>query len=371
MCGMKVIILKNNLKEAIDIAYRGISENSKLPILKNFLIKAKNNKLVFYSTNLEIGVISSVSAKIIEEGEITVLASLFSSIVSNLSSERLDLQKNNMVLEIKADQYEIEIPLSLVEDFPIIPDLENKKNFIVINSEIFIGALNQVIPAIQFSEIRPEISGLLFISDPDLITFVGTDSFRLALKKISKNLFTSNFESGFKTIIPLRTIQEIPKIFKKNEEIKCFFDETQVLFQGDTTSIISRVVSGTFPDYKTIIPENFETEIETDKSELINALKLSGTVNQIVSEIKLNVESGKKNFEILSSEKSSGKTKILLPSKIKGNSAKTLFNWRYFIDGLKSFTEDEIIIGLNGDSRPAMIHSKDISFTYIVMPVKE
>jgi len=368
---MKLIILRNNFKEIITIAERLTGENLNLPILKNFLLEARNNEIEISSTNLELGITVTTSAKIIEPGKVSVPAALLSSIISNLTSERLNIEKKGSVLDIKADNYEAEIPLSSHEEFPIIPKTENKKHYIEISSNILHEALGQVSTAIQFSDFRPEISGVLFDFSLDNITMVGTDSFRLAEKKISKNLFHTNHEEGFKNIIPLKTVQEIVRIFKKDTPVSFYFDPNQVMVKTKDCELISRLIDGNFPDYQAIIPKIFETNIEVDREELMNALKLSGAVSSSVSEVKLRVNSTKKNLEILSNEKNFGKTKSLLPAKIIGEHQDVLFNWKYLFDGLKCFADKTIILGLNGNTKPAMIKSSDNSYTYILMPIKE
>jgi len=122
-----------------------------------------------------------------------------------------------------------------------------------------------------------------------------------------------------------------------------------------------------------IIPKEFQTEVEVEREELINALKLAGAVSQsqAVSEIKLVVGAAKKNLEILSAEKSSGKSKAMLPAKISGSAAEVYFNWRYLFDGLKCFTDKTVTIALNGGDKAALLKSKDTSYVYILMPAKQ
>ncbi|MBI2035369.1 MAG: DNA polymerase III subunit beta [Candidatus Liptonbacteria bacterium] len=368
---MSVIILRNNLKEALEKANRALGEASHLPVLKNFLIKAENNNLIITSTNLELGITVYVPAKIIEPGYFMIPASVFSSLISNITSERLDIQIKDSNLEIKADNYEAEIPILNSEDFPIIPDIENKNKFIEFNSSFISEAFNQIISTVQFSEIRPEISGILFDFQLNELTLVGTDSFRLAEKKISNSKFKTNFDTNFKFIIPIKTIHEFIRVFKKDEIVKFYFDENQILFKSNTVEIISRLIEGNFPDYKAIIPKNFETEIEINKNDFMNSLKLSGVLNPSIYEIKIIIKSGKKNIEVLSTEKSFGKAKSTLLAKIKGKDAEILFNWRYFFDGLKNFKDEAVFIGLNDGSRPALIKSEDITYLYILMPIKQ
>ncbi|MDP1689307.1 MAG: DNA polymerase III subunit beta [bacterium] len=368
---MSFIVLRNNLKEALLITERGLGENANLPILKSLSFKINKEGVFISSTNLEIGITTNCSAKIINEDKFLIQSNIISSLIANIPSERLDIKKINNLLEVKSDNYEATIPILSPEDFPIIPEIENKNKYLEINGNIFTEALTQVVQAVQFSEIRPEISGVYLNFDLEIITLVGTDSFRLAEKKIKNTNFKTNYEEGFKCIIPLKTIQECIRIFKKNEVIKLYFDENQFLIKNNQTKLISRLIEGNFPDYKAIIPKGFETEIEVDRNEFINALKFVGSSNQLINEVKIIVHEEKKFFEIQSTERSSGKFKTIIPAKIKGKNNEIIFNWRYIIDGVKNIQNNTITFILNSNTKPALISLEDSLYLYLLMPIKQ
>ena len=96
---MKFVAIRSNLKEAITIIQRASSESSNLPILKNTLIKIENNKITLTATNLEIAITAHISGKIIEDGKITIPTSLFSNLISNLQSDRVNVEKKGVDLK--------------------------------------------------------------------------------------------------------------------------------------------------------------------------------------------------------------------------------------------------------------------------------
>ena len=368
---MSFIVLKDNFKEAISISEKALGDNVNLPVLKCLSFNIKKEGIFISSTNLELGLTTFCSAKIIKEDTFLIQAKLLSSLISNIPNERLNIEIKDSNLEVKSDNYEALIPINSPEDFPIIPEIENKDKYIEIEGNLFTEALSQVIQTIQYSEIRPEISGVLFNFDLDSIVLVGTDSFRLAEKKIQASIFKSNHKESFKCIIPLKTIQECVKIFKSNDPVGIYTDDNQILIKNSKTELISRLLEGNFPDYKTIIPKEKETEINVDRSELINALKFVGSSNQSVYEVKIKTHSDKNFFEVQSTEKSSNKFKTVIPAKIKGKDSEVIFNWQYIVDGLKNIQEKNTIFVLNGNTKPAIISSESASYIYILMPIKQ
>lgn len=371
---MKIIILRSHLKNGLDIITKIGSEGSlaTLPILRNFLIETIDNKIKLSMTNLEIAITTFIPGKVIERGELTVPFSIFNSITNNLQVERINLESEGKTLTIKTDNYQAKIQGTKKEDFPIIPKISSSQSSLSTPSVILRDGLSSIINAAQISEIRPELNSILFDFQLNTLKLAATDSFRLAEKTITDNQFKSDINQVFKAIIPLKTIQEVIRIFKDDEaQIDIYFDPNQVLFKTENSEIISRLISGDFPDYQSIIPQSLETEIVLNKEQLINALKLTGFFTDRLNEIKIIVKENAKNMEARSANQILGENQYLIPAKIKGQPIEVNFNWRFLLDGVRALNSENIFLGLNGDNKPVLIKSpSDISYFYILMPIK-
>src|SRR3989344_68992 len=367
---MKLIVLHTNLKNGLGIVSRALGEGSNLPILKNVSIKTLNNKIRLVTTNLELAATHYVSGKIIEEGSITVPFSILYGIVSNCDSERITLEVKNNTLYFQTDNYNAQIQGLPEEEFPIIPKISNDKNYILINAELFKSALLKVVSAVQISEIRPEISGVLFNFQLTHFKVVGTDSFRLAEKTISEKDFKSNFQRGFQVIIPIKTIQEVIRVMN-NGDVGVYIDPNQILFKTEEVEIISRLIDGAYPEYEAIIPKEFSIECDVSQESFMNAVKLVSNVTGKTNDIILKTKEGKKVLEVYSVNQFVGENRYLVPAKIKGKEFEVAFNWRYLIDGLKNFESEEIYIGVNQENRPVLLRTpNDFSYFYLLMPIK-
>jgi len=373
---MKFIILKKNLKDGLRAIEKITTDNLNLPILKNFLIESFDNKIKLSATNLELAITTFISGKIIENGGITVPLGVFSAIINNLQSERVNIELKNNKLLIKTDNYGAEIQGVKKEEFPIIPKITDDQFYLEINNSILKNSLISIIDSVGVNA-RPEFNGILFDYQSTLLKLAATDSFRLSEKTIFNTQFESNFNKNFKIIIPAKTIFECIKELQNNENGKTiiYVDSSQILFKTENTEIISRLISGEFPQYQQIIPSGAETEILLGKNELINALKLAGIFTDRLNEIKFNFQKDLKNIEIFSHSQSLGENKYLIPAKIKSSAKnaipETIFNWRFFLDGIKNIESENVFIGLNSPNKPALIKSpEDVSWFYVLMPIK-
>lgn len=368
---MKIIVLKNNLKEGLIAVEKAISENNNLPILKNVLLKTDNNLIQISATNLDLAVTKFVSGKIIEDGSITIPFNTFYNIVNNSDSEKINLEKKDKTLIFKTDNYEAKIQGLDEEEFPIIPKIENSKNYLEIDSAVLKNSILKIVSAAQLSEIRPEISGILLDFQLTILKLVATDSFRLAEKTLASNQFKTNFNRNFKIIIPLKTVQEILRIFKEDTSVTLFIDPNQILVKTDDVQLISRLIDGNYPDYEQIIPKSLETETQIERLAFMNAVKLVSNFSGKTNDIKLKIKD-KKILEVYSANQYLGENNYLIPVKIKGEGFEEVgFNWRYLMDGLKAVDSEKVVFGVNGSARPTMIKSlDDATYFYILMPIK-
>ena len=354
----------------MDIAQRATSENTNLPILKNVLIQSFNNQIKISATNLELAITKFVSGKIIEEGGLTIPGSILLSLINNLSDERINLEHEKGALVVRSDNYEARVQGMNQDEFPIIPQIQSRDYYLKINSGLLRDSLNQVMNATQYSDWRPELNGILFDFKLSNLTLVGTDSFRLAKKVILNSQLESNWGEE-KIIIPLKTVQELSKILSDDGLVNIYLDHGQIIFISDEMELISRVIEGQFPDYEAIIPKQFDNELFLDKSGLINGLKLAGIFSGKVNDVRLKINEDKKLMEIYSSNSQLGENKYLLPVRATKSLLETIFNWRYFLDGLKTIQDKDIFVGVNAEDKPVVIKaSRDQSLIYLLMPIR-
>src|SRR5258708_7804375 len=144
---MKFIAIRGNIKEAIGIVERAAGENLNLPILKNILIKKKDGGIIFTATNLELAITCYVSGKVIESGRITIPISLFSNLITNIQSDRLNFEKKGNTLEIKTDNYNATLQGLAADDFPITPKIKGPEEYLEIKSSILKEAIQQTVVA--------------------------------------------------------------------------------------------------------------------------------------------------------------------------------------------------------------------------------
>ncbi|MDO8536838.1 MAG: DNA polymerase III subunit beta, partial [bacterium] len=289
---MKFIVIRSNLKDGISAVQEASGENLNLPILKNGLFEAEGNKIKITATNLEIAITANVLGKVIEGGKFTAPIGLLASLISNIQSDRLNIEEKKGKVEVKTDNYEATIQGMPAADFPITPKVKDQSEGIEVKGGLLKEALSQALTAAQFSDLRPELNSVLFGFSVDSLKLVATDSFRLAEKTIGSGQLVTGRKTAFEIMVPLKTAEALLRVLRDEDAVKIYHDQTQVLFKTEQAELLSRLVEGKFPDYGAIIPQKFDTEIIFNRQELMGALKLAGIFGSKSSEVKLKVPEG-------------------------------------------------------------------------------
>jgi DNA polymerase-3 subunit beta len=290
-----------------------------------------------------------------------------------LPNKKIDLSVKNNIVTLKCENYNSTINGLDAKDFPIIPKIKNDP-ILEIDSYEFKNALEQVIGFVSVSDIRPEISGVLFdFSNEKKIKFVATDSFRLGEKTL--NIKNIKIKKGDITsiIIPHKTIQELIRIIsnQENTTLKISIENNQILFDLSETQIVSRLIEGNYPNYQQLIAKQFDTVITMRKEDIVKAVKIGSFFSSKINDVRFKVNSKKSSVEIFSQDVELGENLSEVSGEIKGKDLEIIFNHKYLLDGLNNINTEKITVGFNGEVSPGIIkpEGKD-DFIYVIMPIK-
>ncbi len=367
---MKVTCSQQDLLNALNIVNKAVNNNNTLPVLNNILLKAEEKKLHFSATNLELAITFNIDAEVKKPGSITIPARLFSSYIALLSDDTVDLEvTENLELHVESPSSNTKIKGITADEFPLIPEVK-ADHTLKMSAKALTDAINQTCFAAAVNTARPALSGILFNIDKKSLTLVGTDSFRLAEKKID---LASGADFEEKYIVPARTISELGKIIEKDEnaDVEIHFSENQILFIVGKARIISRLIEGKFPDYTQIIPREHKTRIESKVGSLSVAMRRASLFSRENNHSMRLVVNNDGKLMVHTDETRVGEEKAEIPVKVDGDENKISLNAQYLLDVLNTLGESDVAIELIDKDAPAVIKSnKDENYLYLIMPLK-
>lgn len=364
---MKLKVTQENLSKALSVVSRVAASRSTLPILSNILIKAEDKTLSVAATNLELAITCTVPGKVEETGSITVPSRLMTDFVANLPSGNIDLTLDGQALHISADKYTSTINGVASDEFPSLPHIKSKETH-TLDGTLLKKALQQTVFAASSDEARQVLTAVYTHTHDGDLYLVATDSYRLAEKKLMA------LDTDINLLLPASTMQELQRILSDDVgDISFAVDESQAMFEVDGVSIISRLIDGTYPDYRQLIPAEGEVEFTVKRSDFINITKVSSLfAKESAGSITLEVDEAEQTINIRSIASQVGENTSSAEAIVKGSGHVTL-NSRYLLDGLNAFNDEEVKFTFSGAASPCVITPAkpgNRDYLHVVMPLR-
>lgn len=363
--------LQEYLNKGLNTVVRAVPVKGALPVLSNVLITAESGKVKLTATNLETVISVTFGASVTEPGSVTVPAKMFHEFVNNLEPGKLLISSERNILNITS------FPKSKAKfngmsaiEFPEIPSAKDSKSYLQISPKVLSNLVSKTHFSAAVDVTRPALTGTLVNYSDGTLNFVTTDGFRLseALEKIEGEF------SPFLVIVPTKTLLDVSKIFSGTEEsISVIFnkDDNLLFFEAGDTSVAIRVIDGSYPEYKRIIPTTNLFKADIKASELLNAVKLTNVFSKEAnSPVKIEfVEDG--IVRVFSNTQDTGEHISEFEGVIEGGPLSISFNSKFLTDFLNNIKSEELTLESNGGMAPVVFKSSAIpNFLHLIMPMK-
>ena len=373
---------QENLKRAIGAVERAAGRQSALPVLANVLLETEAGRLKLSATNLEIGIVARVGAKVEDQGSLTVPVKVLSQFIGNLpGTEVATLEEVAQSLSISCGGYRVKIKGLPATDFPIIPAKKNTTS-IELPAQAFRTALSRLLPCVATQETRLELTGVHFLFSEKEVALAATDSFRLAeeivpLEKFLDETLLSEIGAIGSLILPATTLMEVSRAISPTQKtLSMTLDENQVFFEMEGVEVISRLILGKFPDYRQIMPQAFSFSAVIEKDVLLRSLKIASVFAAGEIAVELAPDEEKVLVEAVSS--GVGEQQADVPAKFLSGSGRlrVVFPPKSLLDGVGFMETSSIAFRGNTSGTPVALAMTDgdtprTNFTYIMMPIQK
>lgn len=361
---MKFTVEKSSFLDALLSVQSVVPSRSALQILSNVMIEAEDGMLIISTTSLDVSIRCSVMAKVDEPGKTTLPVKRLVGIVRELSEGAVDVSVDSGdVATLQSGAAFFKIVGMSVRDFPAIATPEGTVCF-TISGSVFREMLRKTSYAVSEDESRHVITGLLLSFKDGKLTIVATDGRRLAM--VEQELeFPPEIETDM--ILPSKTVNELSRLLKEDGDLKIFAQKTQAIFQYGGTTLVTKLIDGTFPNYRQVIPSSFDERIEVRREDLLYAIR---RVSVISDDKTVSTNFAFSNGElVITMQNDGGESREAVPIKYAGKDLAFTFNPEYVMAPLRNIETDLVYIELSGGHGPATFKC-DIPFLYVLMPLR-
>jgi len=362
---MKFTCSKHDLIEATNTVQKAVMAKATLPILEGIYIEAKEDvKLV--GNCFDLGIECTVQANVTEPGSIVLNSRMFGDIVRRLPDSEVFIQVNdNYVVVIECDNVYFEIKGLSSDGYPMLTEVEEDKK-ISVSQATFRELIRKTIYAISTDENRKILTGSLLEAINGDFYMVALDGFRLA---VAKTIIKEDV--SFKAVIPGKNLNEIQKILEQSEDpVKITLSKNQALFEINHCKIISKLLDGEYMNYRSFIPEQFETVVEVNVRSLTESIERASLITNDDKRYPVKIVINDDKMVITSSAEI-GISKEEIEVETNGNNIKIGFNPRFLLDSLKVIEDEKAVISFSSSIGPSVIKPVDgDKFIFMVLPVR-
>ncbi len=370
---MEFTVKKSNFQKELSFVQGVIEKKNTIPVLQNILINSKgDDSIEIVATDLDLSIRCSCEAEIKQSGTMLIHARKLFDIVRSLPEADVHLKKDNQgwaLLDCERSRFRI---VGQPEDnFPTVPEFRSAK--VSFSAAILRYFIEHTIFAITQEESqRYALSGAQFVLNSSVGRMITTDGHRLALVE-HKNV-AEDLKEEIKVLIPKKTLAELLKMAADDTEMAVLFerDDNHLFFRLGKRILISRTLSGQFPNYELVIPKEIGISINFERERLLAAIRRAALMADERSRgIKVRIGEGKAEISAQNSE--IGEANEAVAIEYGGPEINVGFNAQYLLDFLSSIDSEEIYFEFRDVQSQAQLRPKneaEYDYRYVVMPMR-
>ena len=363
--GLRITVTKDELAAKLAVVARGVSSRTTVLVLGGIQLRAEGSQLHLAATDMEVSLRASVEAQVGDEGTVVVPGRLLLDIARSLSDGEVSLEHHpdEAVVVVAAGGATYRLHTYSSEDFPRLPEVDMGALH-TIDRDALVETVARVGRSASRDESRPVLTGILVRFEPGKIVMAATDSYRLAVKETPVTGTLPDLEA----IIPARALQELARIATGADEIQLGMQENHVVFGADGTWLTTRRIDGQFPNYRQLLPEQFEYELPLPREEVLEVVRRVSLMAQRNSPLRLRFAEGELTVSAITQDV--GEARESVPAPFTGDAMEIGFNAEFLRDGLESVDSETIKFKLISPLRPAVLEGDADDYVYLIMPIR-
>lgn len=363
---MKFICSKAELLNGLQVVSKAVPSKTTMTILECILVDCTQGAIKLTANDMELGIETTVAGMIEEPGTIALDAKIFLEIVRKLPDSNITITSDgNFQTVITCEKAKFNISGKSGEDFSYLPEIE-RNDSIVVSQFTLKEVIRQTIFSIADNDNNRLMTGELFEINGDELKVVSLDGHRISIRKIQlKNAYTPK-----KVIIPGKTLNEISKILsgETDRDVSIFFTDNHVVFEFDSTTVVSRLIEGEYFRIDQMLSSDYETKVTINKKEFLSCIDRA---TLLVKEgekkpIIINITDGSMELKINSAI---GSMNEQIDIEKAGKDLMIGFNPRFLIDALRVIDDEQVTIYLVNPKAPCFIRNDENSYIYLILPV--
>jgi len=369
---MEFTVSRADLVRELNLSQGVVEKKTTIPILSNVLIEADQDRIFLTATDLELGVRCSCAARVKKAGAGTIPARRLLDYVRLLPDSDVQVKLgDNHWANLTCGRSKTRIAGMSRESFPELPKMPEVLAEIPIG--VLAGMIAKTVFAISNEESRFTLNGALLVLRKGGLVMVATDGHRLSMIESSGDI--AGISGAYRALLPRKAMLELQKLAGDSDAqamVQFSGDENHLFFKLGERLLLSRKLTGNFPDYERVLPKDAPHEVTLSRDEFRSAIeRVSQFSDERSRAIRVRVADGE--VKVHSSVSETGESEDSLPVDYKGPAVEIGFNAQYMIEFLRAVQTENVSFHFKdahsaGELRPA--GEKAENYRYVIMPMR-
>lgn len=373
---MKFVIEQSKLVDVVNWVSRSLSNRPIQTALLGIVIDAEGGKVHLSGSDLETASRASTDAEVATPGRVLVPGKLLAEISRSLPNKPVTIQLDGTRVLVNSGSAKFTLPVLPINEYPNLPDMPEALG--TIEAETFSHAVAQVAVAAGKDDSLPSLTGVHVEVNGENITMAATDRYRLAVRELTFSPAKPNTEAV--ALMRARTLLDAAKTLATSKNVNIALAPTTSTdrlagFQTDSKSTTTRLLDGTFPPYRHLIPQESLTTVVIEVEPFLDSVRRVALVTDKTIPLKLTFSGSSVTLEAGGGDEAQA-NEVFEVSK-NGEDLSIAFNPNYLMDGLHAISAPYAQISFNTSSKAAILMGKPDAnsaaienFRYLLMPTK-
>jgi DNA polymerase-3 subunit beta len=372
---MEFTVSKADLVRELSLSQGVVEKKTTIPILSNVLLEASGDRLYLTATDLELGLRTSCPARVKKEGSGTIPAKRLLDYVRLLPDAEITIKfAENHWASLVCGRSRTRIAGMNRESFPELPAMPEA--VAEIPTKHLTAMIARTMFAISMEESRFTLNGALLLLGDNGLTMVATDGHRLAFVQ-RPAAEGSNGHVAYRALVPRKAMGEIAKLGDDPEsKVRFGGDDNHLFFEFGPRLLITRKLTGNFPDYERVLPHDNTHIARLSTSEIKGAIeRVAQFADERSRAIRVQFTTGE--VKVFSSALETGESEESVPGEYSGPDLEIGFNAQYLLDFLRAIPQDTVAFSMKdqksaGELQPGPVAEggEQEQYRYVVMPMR-
>jgi DNA polymerase-3 subunit beta len=369
---VKLQVERDPFAEAVAWTARALPARPTAPVLAGMRLQA-GSELLLSTFDYEVSAQATIPVAADEPGVVLVSGRLLAEIVRSLPAKPVDLFTDGTRTTLRCGSATFTLMLLPAEEYPTLPDMPETTG--KVGADTFASAISQVAIAAGRDDTLPALTGIRVEIADDTLTLVATDRYRLAVRELRWTPVVPGLNTA--VLVPARVLGDTARALTSGAEVSVALASSEggndgiIGFEGAGRRTTTRLLSGEYPKYQTLLPSEFSAVAELPAAPLADAVKRVALVAERNTPVRLTFTAGEVLLEAGTGDEAQASEAI--GASFDGDDMQIAFNPQFLLDGIGAIDSDTARISFTTPTRPAVITGKGEAqpdYRYVLMPIR-